>query len=188
MFITIFVCIGFMLAILYIDLMFDVMAVPHRRSGAALPKDVLDPITHYYRRVTQNPYVLMFVMLTTTIFLVLQIVYGLAPRWAAYASLAAMGLAMVAGIVKVIPTAQRLASGKDSPDVQTRLIHGVFTAHALLLVCILALAALQLVAAGRGTPYDRSEDCAGGPSYEGTTDRQVIAWRPASRTAPRSAA
>jgi hypothetical protein len=152
MFITVFVCVGFMLAILYIDLMFDVMAVPHRRSGTTLPKDVLDPITHYYGRVTQNPYVLIFVMLTTTIVLVLQIVYGLTPRWAAYTSLAAMGLAMVAGIVKVIPTAQRLASGKDPAEVQTRLIHSVFTAHALLLICILVLAAIQLVAAVRGTP------------------------------------
>lgn len=150
MFITVFVCIGFILGILYIDLMFDVMAVPHRRSGTTLPKEVLDPITHYYRRVTRNPYVLMFVMLTTTICLVLQIVYGLAPRWAAYTSLAAMGLAMVAGGVKVIPSARRLASGRDPAEVQTRLVHGVFTAHVLLLACILVLAAIQLVAAGRG--------------------------------------
>jgi len=149
MFITVFVCIGFMLGILYIDLMFDVMSVPHRRSGTALPKEVLDPITHYYGRVTQNPYVLMFVMLTATLSLVLQIVYGLAPRWAAYTSLAAMGLAMVAGIVKVIPSARRLASGRDPAEVQTRLIHGVFTAHVLLLACILVLAVIQLVAAGR---------------------------------------
>ena len=151
MFITIFVCIGFMLAILYIDLMFDVMSVPHRRSGATLPREVLDPITHYYGRVTRNPYVLMFVMLTTTIFLVLQIVYGLTPRWAAYGSLAAMGLAMVAGIVKVIPAARRLASGKDPAEVRTRLIHGVFTAHVLLLVCILVLAVIQLVVSGGST-------------------------------------
>jgi hypothetical protein len=88
----------------------------------------------------------MFVMLTTTTALVLQIVYGLAPRWAAYTSLAAMGLAMVAGIVKVIPTARRIASGRDPAEVRTRLVHGVFTAHALLLVCILGLAAIQLVA------------------------------------------
>lgn len=152
MFITVFACIGFMLAILYIDLMFDVMSVPHRRSGATLPKGVLEPITHYYARVTQNPYVLMFVMLTTTICLVVQAVYGLAPRWAAYTSLAAMGLAMVAGIVKVIPAARRIASGKDPAEVRTRLIHGVFTAHALLFVCILVLAAIQLVAASRGVP------------------------------------
>lgn len=152
MFITVFVCVGFMLAILYVDLMFDVMSVPYRRSGTALPKDVLEPITSYYRRVTQNPYVLMFVMLTTTICLVLQIVYGLTPRWAAYTSLAAMVAAMVAGIAKVIPAARRLASGTDSAEVQTRLVHGVFTAHVLLLGCIIVLAAIQLVAFYSGRP------------------------------------
>ena len=151
MFMTVFVCIGFMLAILYVDLMFDAMAVPHRRSGT-LPKEVLDPIRSYYGRVTRNPYVLVFVMLTTTAVVVLQIVYSLTPRWAAYTSLAAIGLAMMAGIVKVIPAAQRLASGKDPAEVQTRLVHGVFTAHVLLLVCILVLAAIQLVAAGSGAP------------------------------------
>lgn len=152
MFITVFVCIGFMLAVLYIDLMFDVTAVPHRHTGKPLPKEVLDPITHYYGRITQNPYVLMFVMLTTTIALVLQIVYDLAPRWAAYSSLCAMGLAMVAGAAKVIPTAQRLGSRKDPEDVQTRLVHGMFPSHIVLLACILVLAVMQLVAAGTGAP------------------------------------
>jgi hypothetical protein len=152
MFLTIFVCIGFMLAILYIDLMFDVLSVPYRRSGAMLPKEVLDPVTHYYGRVTQNPYVLMFVMLTTTICVVLQIVYGLAPRWAAYSSLVAIALAMAAGAGKVIPSARRLASGEVPPEEQTRLVHGVFTAHVLLFVCILVLGVLQLLAAVSGRP------------------------------------
>ena len=152
MMIALFLCIGFMLAVLYIDLMFDVTAVPHRRSKAALPKEVLAPIVHYYRRITQNPYVLMFVMFTATVCLVLQIVYDLTPRWAAYSSLAAMGLAMVAGTVKVIPTAQRLASGQDSEDRQTALIHSMFPSHIVLLICILLLAAIQFSAAGRATP------------------------------------
>ena len=152
MLITVFVCVGFMLAILYIDLMFDVMAVPYRRSGVPLPKEVLDPVTHYYRRVTKNPYRLIFVMLTTTVSLVVQIVYGLTDRWAAYASLAAIGLAMVTGTVKVIPAARRLASSTETAETQTRLIHGVFTAHVFLLICILALAAIQLLAAGGDAP------------------------------------
>lgn len=151
MFITIFVCIGFMLAILYIDLMFDVLTVPYRRGGAALPAEVLDRLAHYYGRVTQNPYVLMFVMLTTAVALVLQVVYDLAPRWAAYSSMAVLVVAMAAGMFKVIPSARRLASGSDSARERTRLAHGVFTAHVLLFVCILALAVIQLVAAaGRG--------------------------------------
>jgi hypothetical protein len=146
--ITVFVCIGFMLAVLYIDLMFDVTAVPYRRRDGPLPKEVLNGITGYYGRITQNPYVLMFVMLTTTVCLVAQIAYDLVPRWAGYTSLVLMGLAMVTGSAKVIPTAQRLSSGNDPADVQTRLIHGMFPAHVMLLVCILALAAVQLGVTG----------------------------------------
>lgn len=152
MLIALFLCIGFMLAVLYIDLMFDVTAVPHRRSNATLPKEVLGPIICYYGRITQNPYVLMFVMLTATVCLVMEIVYDLAPRWAGYSSLVAMGLAMVAGTVKVIPTAQRLASGRDPEDRQTALIHGMFPAHIFLLICILVLAAIQFSVTGRSTP------------------------------------
>ena len=152
MLIGVFVCIGFMLAVLYIDLMFDVTAVPYRRSGTALPRDVLVPIAHYYGRITQNPYVLMFVMLTTSVCLIAEVVYDLVPRWAGYSSLFLMGLAMVAGTVKVIPTAQRLASGKDPEDVQTTLVHNMFPFHILLFICILLLAAIQLSTAGTANP------------------------------------
>src|SRR5579862_3186230 len=94
MLITLFLCLGFMMAVLYIDLMFDVSAAPYRRTAAPLPKAVLDPITHYYGRITQNPYVLMFVMLTTLACIVAEIMYGLAPAWAAYSSLFLMGVSM----------------------------------------------------------------------------------------------
>jgi len=145
--ITLFVCIGFMMAVLYIDLMFDVSAAPYRKTHAVLPKDVLDPITHYYGRITQNPYVLMFIMLTAAVSIVAQIVYGLAPRWASYSSLVVMGASMMTGTLKVIPTAQRLGSAKDSAEEQTRMAHSMLVPHAVLLVNILLLAAIQYVAA-----------------------------------------
>jgi hypothetical protein len=139
-------CIGFMIAILYVDLAFDASALPHRRTGAPLPVDVLDPIASYYRRITQNPYLLMFVMLTTTACIVAQIVYELVPRWAAYSSLVLMGLSMLAGVLKVIPTAQRLAAGKDDVEQQTRMVRSIFASHVGLLISILLLAAVQFTA------------------------------------------
>lgn len=148
MLIALFLCIGFMLAVLYIDLMFDVSAFPHRRAGTTLPAEVLDPITHYYGRITRNPYVLMFVMLTATACLVAEILYGPVTRSAAYASLALMAVAMLTGTFKVIPTAQRLAAGRDAADTQTALVHSMLPFHLLLLVCILSLAAIQFGAAG----------------------------------------
>lgn len=148
MLMTLFLCLGFMMAVLYIDLMFDVSAVTYRKTGTALPPAVLDPITHYYGRITQNPYVLMFVMLTTTVCIGAEIYYRLAPRWAGWASLALMGLSMMTGTLKVIPTAQRLGSGQDSPEARTKMVHGMLPAHLVLLVNILALAAIQFLVAG----------------------------------------
>jgi hypothetical protein len=148
MLITLFLCLGFMMAVLYIDLMFDVSAVQYRGTNAPLPREVLDPITHYYGRITQNPYVLMFVMLTTTLCIGAQIVYALAPRWVGYSSLFLMGLSMITGTLKVIPTAQRLGSAKDSEEVRTRMVHGMLPAHLVLLVNILLLTSIQFLAAG----------------------------------------
>src|SRR4051812_30755756 len=105
MLIALFLCLGFMIAVLYIDLMFDISAAPYRKTNAAVPKPVLDSITHYYARITQNPYVLMFVMLTTAVCIGSEILYDLAPRWASYSSLFLMGLSMMTGTLKVIPTA-----------------------------------------------------------------------------------
>lgn len=146
MLIALFLCLGFMMAVLYIDLMFDVSAAPYRHTKAALPREVLDPITHYYGRITQNPYVLMFVMLTTTVCIVAQIVFGLAPRWVGYSSLFLMGLSMAAGTLKVIPTAQRLGAGKEPEEVRTGLVHGMLPFHLMLLTNVILLAAIQLSA------------------------------------------
>jgi hypothetical protein len=43
----------------------------------------------------------------------------------------------------VIPTAQRLAAGKDTVDEQTRMVHSIFPFHLLLLTSIILLAAVQ---------------------------------------------
>jgi len=143
MLITLFLCLGFMMAVLYIDLMFDLMAAPYKKTNQALPKAVLDSITHYYGRITQNPYVLMFVMLTALLCIGSEILYNLVPRWAAYASLGLMLLSMMTGVLKVIPTAQRLGAGTDPEDARTRMVHSMLPFHLILMVNILLLTAIQ---------------------------------------------
>ncbi len=142
---ALFLCMGFMIAVLYMDLVFDTSALPHRRTKGPLPPHVLDPIAMYYRYITRNPYLLMFVMLTTLTCIIAQIVYGLVPRWAGYASLFLMLLAMGAGTAKVIPTAQRLATGDDSVEKRTRMVHSMFPFHVLLLISVLLLTAVQFI-------------------------------------------
>jgi hypothetical protein len=138
-----FLCIGFMIAVLYIDLQFDILALPYRGAKGPLSTDVLEPIASYYRCITKNPYLLMFVMLTTLICLIAEVMYDLVPRWAGYTSLFLMGLSMSVGTFKVIPTAQRLAAGKDPVDEQTRMVRSIFPFHIVLLISILSLAAVQ---------------------------------------------
>jgi hypothetical protein len=140
---ALFLCIGFMIAVLYMDLVFDNSAVPHRRDKEPLPAEILKPIETYYRYITRNPYLLMFVMMTTLVCIVAQIVYEVVPRWAGYSSLFLIALAITTGTIKVIPTAQRLATGKDSVERQTRMVHSMFPSHVLLLISILLLAAVQ---------------------------------------------
>ena len=51
---TVIACGGFLLAVLWMDLMFDVQVLRHRGSTAPLPEDVLASIAAYYRRVTTD--------------------------------------------------------------------------------------------------------------------------------------
>jgi hypothetical protein len=141
-----FLCIGFMIAVLYIDLVFDASALSYRDSSEPLSAAVLGPIATYYRYITRNPYLLMLVMLTALGCILAQIVYGLAPRWAAYASLSVMAANMLVAVSKVIPTAKRLAGGKDEVGLQSHMVHSMLPYHLALLAAVLLLAIVQLLA------------------------------------------
>ena len=140
---TLFFCLGFCVAILYLDLVFDVSAVPYRKTKTALPAEVLTPITTYYRYVTRNPWLLIFVMSVALTCIVTELVLGLAPRWVGIASLVLFGLTALLAVARVIPGATRLASGKDGAEQQTRVAHSMFAYHVVFLALVLALVALQ---------------------------------------------
>src|SRR5438445_13706783 len=75
---------GFLLAVLWFDLMFDVQAL--RRRTGDLPEDVLASTAGYYRRVTtaarpMNRLVALG-MLGTIVAVGVQLVQGDVPRWA----------------------------------------------------------------------------------------------------------
>jgi hypothetical protein len=140
---ALFLCIGFLIAVLYIDLVFDVSALPHPREHAALPSHVRDPIATYYRYVTRNPYLLMVIMVTASACIVAEVVFNLVPRWAGYVSLLQIALSVSTAVFKVIPAARRLAIGGETPESQTRIIVMVLRYHILLLMIVLSLAFVQ---------------------------------------------
>ena len=143
MLIPLFLCFGFMLAVLYIDIAFDLSALPYRKDKASLPEEVLYSITNYYRRITSNPWLLVFVMTTTATCIIWEIVYILVPPRIGYCSLTLFVAVMLISMFKVIPAAQRLGSGKESHEEQVRLVHSLFPYHVMILIGIISLTLLQ---------------------------------------------
>ena len=134
---------GFLLAVLWFDLMFDVQVrrAERREEGIA-------SIAAYYRRVTLEAYpmnrLVAVIMVGTLAALVVQAVDGDAPRWASIASLAltlgAMGLAMG----HTFGTGARLGTGRGAPDEQRRLAGLMLRDHLICLGAIVAVLVLQL--------------------------------------------
>src|SRR6516164_10052610 len=89
--------VGFLLAVLWFDLMFDVQT---RKSAAdPLPPEVLASISAYYRRVTTEAYpmnrLVALVMLLTLMAIVAEIVEGVHPWWTGWVYLALAGSGVV---------------------------------------------------------------------------------------------
>ena len=142
---------GFLLAVVWFDLMFDVQVLRHR-GRAELPEDVLASIAAYYGRVTTaaRPMnrLVGIVMLATLAAIVVQLAEGDAPRWAAAASLALAGLAVLVAATRTFRRAVRLGARADSPAIQSRLARSICTDHLLCLAALAALLTLQLGFAG----------------------------------------
>ncbi len=137
---------GFLLAVLWFDLMFDVQVL--RRRGAEVPEDVLVSIAGYYRRVTTaaRPMSRLIgaVMLATIAAAVAELAEGDAPRWAALTSLVLLVAAIALAAVHTVPSAVRLGARGDSATVQTHLARSIGREHVLCLVAIAAVLTTQL--------------------------------------------
>jgi hypothetical protein len=142
---------GFLLAVLWFDLMFDVQALGRRGRGD-LPEDVLASISTYYRRVTtaarpMNKLVAA-VMLATIFAITLQIAEADAPLWAAWTSLLLAVSAIALAAVHTFPSAARLGARTDPPDIQSRLARTILRDHVVCLAAITALVTIQLAFGG----------------------------------------
>jgi len=137
---------GFLLAVLWFDLMFDVQIVGH--GGDDLPAPVLDSIAGYYRRVTTSARpmnrLVAAVMLATLGSIVAEIVNGTPSRWVAYASLALAAFAILLAGVRTVPSAVRLGSARHSVVDQSALARSILRQHVVCFVSIAAVLTLQL--------------------------------------------
>ena len=138
---------GFLLAVLWFDLMFDVQVLRHREDD--LPEDVLASIASYYRRVTTSARpmnrLISVVMLGTVTAIIVQIAKGDDPRWVAWASLALAASAVLLAASHTFPSAVRLGRRIDAVDRQSRLARSICRDHLFCLAAITSVLTVQLV-------------------------------------------
>jgi hypothetical protein len=137
---------GFLLAVLWFDLMFDVQVC--RPAGNGGPDDVLASISAYYRRVTtearpMNRLVAM-VMLLTLGAIIDEVATSARPVWSGWASLAIGVVPMGLAAVRTVPHAVRLGAETDSSAVRLDLARGILRDHLFCFTAIGALVVLQL--------------------------------------------
>jgi len=137
---------GFLLAVLWFDLMFDVQALGH--GPHALPERVLASIAAYYGRVTTaaRPMnrLVAAVMLATLAGIVVEIVHGADNEWAAWASLALALPAIALAGGHTVPSAVRLGARADGAERQSALARAICRDHLLCAGAIGGVLVLQL--------------------------------------------
>jgi hypothetical protein len=139
---------GFLLAVLWFDLMFDVQTRKH--TGDPLPPEVQTSISAYYRRVTTEAYpmnrLVALVMLLTLAAICAEIVQGENPWWIGWGSIALAGSGFVPTMTRTVPNARRLGTGADSPEEQSRLARAICRDHMFSFARMIVVLGLQLVA------------------------------------------
>jgi ER membrane protein SH3 len=137
---------GFLLAVLWFDLMFDVQV----RRREAPGEEALASIAGYYARATTGARpmnrLVALVMLATLAGIVAQLARGEDPAWVAWASLAFTGAAVAVAGAHTVPAAVRLGTRRDPVDVQGRLAQSILRDHLFCLAAIAAVLVLQLAA------------------------------------------
>jgi len=135
---------GFLLAVLWFDLMFDVQVWAHRRGD--VPEPVLSSVATYYRRVTTDARpmnrLVALAMLATIVAVVVEAVRGADPAWAGWLAVALVLVPVAIAGSRTVPSAVRLGGGSDPHETRARLAKAILVQH---LVCFAAIVSLLVV-------------------------------------------
>jgi len=140
-------CAGFLLAVLWMDLIFDSQVLRHR-GAEELPEPALASIAAYYRRATTTSrpmgHLIALVMAILLGTLGFAWIDGRAAVWRlALASVFAAGPILLA-ILRTVPDAVRLGSRTGSLIEQSRLARSVCRDHLVCLACLIGFLAIWL--------------------------------------------
>jgi hypothetical protein len=139
-------CGGFLIAVLWMDLMFDAQTL--RQREGVLPEAVLDSIAAYYRRVTTEAApmerLVSAVMVVAVLTALVQVVAGAVPL-VGVLSLALAGSVIGLAQLRIVPAAVRLGAQQDTPETQTRLAREICRDHLICLAVMVTFTAHQLL-------------------------------------------
>jgi hypothetical protein len=140
-------CAGFLIAVLWMDLIFDSQVLRHRGTEE-LPEPVLSSIAGYYRRATttSKPMSLLIALVMAILLGTLGFAWisGRIAVWPlAVASTLAAGPILLA-MLRTVPNAVRLGARNGDVADQSRLARSVCIDHLVCLACLVAFLALWL--------------------------------------------
>ncbi|MGZ6778430.1 MAG: hypothetical protein ACXVGO_05495 [Mycobacterium sp.] len=138
---------GFLLAVLWMDLIFDTQVRGAR--DAELPERVLASIAGYYRRATTTSRPMSRLIAAAMVVLlgalIVRAVRGGDPAVIALSvALAAPPIALAAA--RTVPNAVRLGRREGGPAEQSRLARSVYRDHVLCFACMAAFVVVRLIA------------------------------------------
>jgi len=140
---------GFLVAVLWFDLMFDVQVVAHR--DGVLPEAVLASIAGYYARVTtaarSMSRLIAAVMLATLAAILIEIIRDHPARWIGLVSLALALPAIALAGARIVPSAVALGTRGETTERQSALARSIFRGHVF---CIAAMGGVLIVQLGFG--------------------------------------
>lgn len=144
-------CGGFLLAVLWMDLIFDTQVIAHRGAGHELPETVLVSLTGYYHRATTTSRpmgrLIALVMVVLLAGLGFRAVDGRDPGWLTVVSATLAGVPILVALLRTVPNAVSLGNRSGSPADQTRLARSICGDHVLCAGCMLAFLALWVARA-----------------------------------------
>lgn len=147
-------CGGFLVAVLWFDLMFDVQVRGHA-AAAPLPDAVVASIAQYYRRVTTDAHPMQQLIGMVMALTVLGSAWTLhrpGHRWLRWTAMASCVVPIGLAGVRVLPNAVRLGMRTDTLAGQSALARAIYADHVLCLGVIAIFTAAQIaLAAGRAT-------------------------------------
>ncbi len=139
---------GFLLAVLWMDLIFDVQVLRQQPAPHALPEPVLASIAGYYRRVTTESQpmgrLVALAMVSAVLGSAWDVARGEGALLARVASLVLCAAPAALAAARVVPNAVRLGARKDDAATQSALARVICRDHLACFASIAAFIALRL--------------------------------------------